>query len=140
MATKKRSPEDLNFQMAFYEELLRRRPRYVDALIVLGEIYTRKGFFEKGLEVDRRLADLRPDNPIVHYNLACSLSLLGDLASSFEAIKRAVRLGYDDFQYMNRDPDLRNLRCDERFSRFFRQLHQFKKTAGRGKHVRKQKR
>ncbi len=137
MAVKKRHREDLDFQMAFYEALLRRHPRYADALIALGEIYTRKGFYEKGLEVDRRLSTLRPDNPVVYYNLACSLSLLGDVANSLEAIKRAVHLGYDDFQYMSRDPDLSNLRRDERFGQFVRQLHQ--RTA-RVRYARKRKR
>ncbi len=137
MPVRKRHREDLDFQMAFYEALLRRHPRYVDALIALGEIYTRKGFHEKGLAVDRRLAALRPDNPIVHYNLACSLSLLGDVSRSLEAIKRAVVLGYDDFQYMSRDPDLSNLRRDERFGQFVRQLRQ---GTARVRHVRERKR
>jgi len=137
MAVKKKHREDFDFQMAFYEELLERHPRYVDALIALGEIYTRKGLYEKGLEVDRQLSVLRPENPIVHYNLACSLSLLGDVASSLEAIKRAVHLGYDDFQYMSRDPDLNNLRRDERFGQFFRQLRQ---RTTRVKHASKRKR
>ncbi|MGE5279983.1 MAG: TPR end-of-group domain-containing protein [Deltaproteobacteria bacterium] len=126
--------------MCFYEALLCRRPRYIDALIVLGEIYTRKGLFAKGLEVDRRLADLKPDNPIVHYNLACSLSLLGDITAALEAIKKAVRLGYNDFQYMNRDPDLRNLRRDERFGKFFRQLEPPSPRTGPLAHGRKRKR
>ncbi len=137
MPVKKRNREDLDFQMVFYEALLRRRPRYIDALIALGEIYTRKEFYEKGLEVDRRLSALQPDNPIVHYNLACSLSLLGDVTNSLEAIERAVHLGYDDFQYMSRDPDLSNLRRDERFGQLVRQLRQ--RTA-RVSHVRKRKR
>jgi len=139
MAVKKRQREDLNFQMSFYEELLVRRPGYVDALIALGEIYTRKGLYEKGLDVDRRLACLRPENPIVHYNLACSLSLLGYVVSSLEAIKRAVKLGYDDFQYMSRDPDLRNLRRDERFGVFVRQLRPKGSRTGRIRHVGKRK-
>src|SRR5512135_268391 len=123
MATvKKQERSDDDFQMAFYEQLLRRRPKFIDVLIALGEIYTKKGFFEKGLLVDQKLSQLRPDNPIVHYNLACSLSLVGDVPNSFKAIKQAIRLGYDDFQYMVQDPDLTNLRRDERFERFFRQL------------------
>ncbi len=123
MATvKKEKGADLDFQMAFYEAILKKMPHYVDVLIALGEIYTKKGFYEKGLKVDRTLSSLRPENPIVHYNLACSLSLVGDLTNSFKAIKRAVDLGYADFQYMAQDPDLTNLRRDERFEKFVRRL------------------
>jgi tetratricopeptide (TPR) repeat protein len=123
MATSKRQDhEDLDFQMMFFEGILRGRPAYVEVLIALGEIYTRKGFYEKGLVVDRKLSELRPENPIVHYNLACSLSLVGDLTSSFKALKRAVSLGYSDFQYLAQDPDLSNLRRDERFGKYLSEL------------------
>jgi tetratricopeptide (TPR) repeat protein len=121
-STKKNDLEDLDFQMGFYEGVLQERPAYVEVLIALGEIYTRKGFYEKGLAVDRKLSELRPENPIVHYNLACSLSLVGDIASSFKAIKRAIRLGYSDFQYLTQDPDLMNLRRDQRFSKLLQEL------------------
>ena len=112
---KGRKIEDLDFQMVFYESILKENPAFVEALIALGEIYTKKGMYDKGLKIDKKLSKLRPDNPIVHYNLACSLSLLGELSNSFKAIKRAIDLGYNDFIFMNNDPDLANLRRDERF-------------------------
>lgn len=120
--SKKKKKEDLEFQMVFFAGVLRKRPNFVDALMALGEIYTKKGFYRKGLRIDRKLAKLAPHNPIVHYNLACSFSLIGDIMSSFEAIKRAVDLGYDDFIHMDRDPDLSNLRRDERFLAFVKSV------------------
>ncbi|MFH0876990.1 MAG: hypothetical protein V1863_02025 [Candidatus Omnitrophota bacterium] len=120
---KKAKAEDLDFQMAFYEAILKDNPDFVDALMALGEIYTKKGFYAKGLEVDKKLLRLRPENPIVHYNLACSLSLLGDVLSSFKAIKSAVSLGYDDFGFMERDPDLTNLRRSRRFEELMKELN-----------------
>jgi len=114
-AAKRRKSEDLDFQMSFYEGILKENPDFVEALIALGEIYTKKGMYDKGLKIDKKLSRLRPDNPIIHYNLACSLSLLGELSHSFKAIKQAIELGYNDFIFMNNDPDLANLRRDERF-------------------------
>ncbi len=114
-APKGRKSEDLDFQMSFYEGVLKENPNFVEALIALGEIYTKKGMYDKGLKIDKKLSRLRPDNPIIHYNLACSLSLLGELSNSFKAIKQAIELGYNDFIFMNNDPDLANLRSDERF-------------------------
>ncbi len=112
---KKNKSEDLDFQIAFYEGIIKNNPDFVQALIALGEIYTKKGMYDKGLSIDKRLLKLKPESPIVHYNLACSLSLLGDVSASFKAIKRAIDLGYDDFPFMHNDPDLSNLRSDERF-------------------------
>ncbi len=128
MAMAKKPPkEDLDFQIVFFEGILRRRPDYVDALIVLGEIYTKKGLYRKGLRVDKKLSRLRPDNPIVYYNLACSFSLLGDLSKSFEAIERAIALGYEDIAFMCKDPDLSNLRQDERFEELVEKAKRLKR-------------
>ena len=53
---------------------------------------------------------LEPQNPLVFYNLACSYSLTErfDLAAS--ALKRALDLGYRDFKWLAKDPDLRKFR------------------------------
>ena len=121
-ALKKPKLEDLEFQMVFYEGILRQRPDFIDVLIVLGEIYTKKRLYEKGLKVDKKLSKLRPQSPIIHYNLACSFSLVGDTLNSFKAIKRAILLGYDDFIFMDSDPDLSNLRRDDRFTTFVKKI------------------
>jgi tetratricopeptide (TPR) repeat protein len=121
-AAKKPLKEDLDFQIKFYEAILQENPDYVDVLMVLGEIYTKKSLYKKGLKVDKKLARLRPKHPLVHYNLACSLSLLGDLTRSFEAIERAISLGYEDFTFMCKDPDLSNLRNDERFDQLIKKV------------------
>ena len=121
-ASKKPKLEDLEFQMVFYEGILRQRPDFIDVLIVLGEIYTKKRLYEKGLKVDKKLSKLRPQSPIIHYNLACSFSLVGDTLNSFKAIKRAILLGYDDFIFMDSDPDLSNLRRDDRFTAFVKKM------------------
>ena len=81
----------------------------------LGSAYTKKGFYREGLKVDLHLSKVRPKDPIVHYNLACSYSLLGDTTKALEALKKAIVLGYDDFSYLKKDKDLENLRKDKRF-------------------------
>ena len=64
----------------------------------------------EGLKVDERLSRLRPDDALVHYNLACSYSLTGQLELAIEALESAINLGYRDFKWMGQDPDLKNLR------------------------------
>lgn len=124
MARKKEADKkiDLDFEISFYEKLLEKRPDFVQALMALGNGYTKRGDFKKGLEVDLRLSQLRKDDPLVHYNLACSYSLLGLIENAFSSLKAAVGLGYQDFDYMRRDPDLENLRKDERFQYIFKEL------------------
>jgi len=114
--------DDRDWEIRFFEGIVENSPSYVDALINLGNLYTTRGDFVKGLEVDRRLVVLRPDDQIVHYNLACSLSLVGDLEGAFHAVKKAVELGYTDYGYMLKDDDLANVRSDPRFCEFIESM------------------
>ena len=47
--------EDLNFEISFYERLIKEKSDYVEALIVLGDAYTKNGRYKDGLKVDQKL-------------------------------------------------------------------------------------
>lgn len=111
-----------DFEIIFYENLIKDRPNFIQALSCLGDAYTRKGFIREGLEIDKKLVTLKPEDPIVHYNFACSFSLLGDLEQALAELKKAVLLGYDDFPYILEDPDLENVRKHPKFQEFFQKL------------------
>jgi tetratricopeptide (TPR) repeat protein len=108
--------EDLDFEISFYEDIVRDKPDLVDALVVLGDAYTKKGLYEKGLEVDLRLSALKPKDATVHYNLACDYSLLKKSDECFSALEKALKLGYRAFSHMSKDPDLDHVRKDERYA------------------------
>ena len=72
--------------------------------------------------MDERLYQLRPGEPVILYNLACSYSLLDDKDKAFRAIKQAIHCGYDDFEHLEADKDLDNLRADRRFTRYFERI------------------
>ena len=115
----KRQNDEMDFQIRFYEDILKEKDDFIEALIAIGDLYTHRGFYEKGLEVDRKLSRLRPEDPIVLYNLACSYSLVQDGDRAFGAIKLALACGYDEFYYLEHDEDLEYLRKDQRFQEYF---------------------
>ncbi len=115
---------DLDFEISFLEGVLKHRPNYIDALAPLAEAYTRRGLFEKGLEIDKRLAFLCQDDPVVHYNLACSYVLSGYTAKALTALRRAVRLGFTDLGHLQKDPDLKPLREYPPFQKWLLTLSQ----------------
>ncbi len=119
---KNKDSDNMDFEIRFYEGVLNKQPNFIEALMALGDLYTRKGEFAKGLIVDQKLARLRPEDPIVHYNLACSYSLLQDIDKAFEALQKAVEKGYCDVDYMLKDRDLANLRQDKRFKQYIEKL------------------
>jgi len=101
---------DLDTRIGFMEGLVRRDPDYVDALQLLGDHYTQRGRYPEGLKVDERLARLEPHNALVFYNLACSYSLTDQFDHAVLALERALQLGYRDFHWLAKDPDLKKLR------------------------------
>jgi hypothetical protein len=106
----RREARDLDTKISFLEGIVGRDPRYVEALQVLGDHYTQRGRFEHSLTVDKRLSHLEPRNPLVFYNLACSYSLNGDFDLAASSLVKALTLGYRDFKWLAKDPDLRHLR------------------------------
>jgi tetratricopeptide (TPR) repeat protein len=108
--------EDLDFEIPFYEDIVRDSPDLASALIALGDAYTKKGLYEKGLGVDLRLSQLRPKDATVHYNLACDYSLLKRTDEAVATLEKAIRLGYRAFDYMSKDPDLGHIRNDARYN------------------------
>lgn len=113
-------------EIGFYESLLEKLPSDVDTLKLLAEAYTSTGRVRDGLEVDFRLRSLCPNDGYVHYNLACSLSLCGQVDDALRTLKDAVRLGYTDWKWIIKDPDLNMVRCDPRFDMEIKPLFQSK--------------
>jgi tetratricopeptide (TPR) repeat protein len=101
---------DLDVKIAFLEGVVGRDPQYVEALQILGDHYTERGKFNYSLKIDEQLSRLEPRNPLVFYNLACSYSLNSDFDLAAAALERALTLGYRDFKWLAKDPDLRHLR------------------------------
>ena len=101
---------ELDTKIGFLEGLVRRDSHYTDALQLLGDHYTQRGRYLEGLKVDENLARLEPGNPLVFYNLACSYALTDHFERAVLALEKAINLGYRDFNWLAKDPDLRKLR------------------------------
>lgn len=120
---------DLDTKIEFIEGLVRRDPNYVDALQILGDHYTQRGRISEGLKVDERLARLEPANPLVFYNLACSYSLAGDFDQAANALEKSLELGYRDFEWLAKDPDLKPLRAHAAFNDLKLKIRQLKSNS-----------
>jgi tetratricopeptide (TPR) repeat protein len=117
---------DLDIEIGFLEGVVRRDPSYIDALQLLGDDYTKRGKYLAGLKVDESLANLRPRDPLVYYNLACSLCLTEQYGEAAVALEQAINLGYRDFKWLAEDPDLRELRKQSVYRRIRAKLRQLK--------------
>ena len=119
---RRREVSQLDFELDFLGRVLERDPLYGDALKIHADNLAAKGYYNRALQADLQLVRLRPDKPIAWYNLACSYALLGMIERAFEALERALRLGYRHMHHLRRDPDLKSLRRDPRFARLLRRF------------------
>ena len=107
----------VDFEIEFFDRILAQHPDYVDVLRVQATNLSTKGLYSRGLAADRRIVQLRPNDPNAQYNLACSYSLMHMDSAAIAALNSCLKLGYRDFEHLMCDPDLEHLRKDSRFLR-----------------------
>jgi tetratricopeptide (TPR) repeat protein len=117
---------DLDIEIGFLEGVVQRDPQYVDALQILGDDYTKRGKYLAGLQIDQQLAELKPRDSMVFYNLACSYSLTRHYEEAVGALEQAINLGYRDFGWLAEDPDLEDLRNQPVYRRIRAKVRQMR--------------
>ena len=60
--------------------------------------------------------EIKPTNYYVWYNLACVYSITKKIERSFYYLENAIKIVYSDFNSINTDPDLSNLRKEKEFN------------------------
>jgi len=105
-----------------YKKALRHNKEFQETYINLSTAYFRAKKFDEALKTLRDLEKINPSNPLLHYNLACYYSLTKQPLASLEALKKAVDLGYKEFQTLQTDPDLENLRKTTDFAAWFQSI------------------
>ena len=96
----------LEFEVKFFDAILSRNENHVDTLRQQVELLSRLGRHQRALELDRRLVRLAPEDVVARYNLACSLSMVGEVDAAVDALDAALRLGYSDWAHLESDADL----------------------------------
>ena len=110
-------------ELKFLEKIAVRLPEDLEVLQALAELYTKTRNYQEGLEIDIRLSQLLPNDDMVWYNLGCSYALTNKLNEAFNALTRAIDLGYADYDWMKTDSDLKNLYTDPRFESLLNWLY-----------------
>lgn len=103
------------FEIRLSRAVLSVHRKHAGALIALGTALTAVGRHQEALEADLKTVAVLKDDATAWYNLACSFSNLSRLDEAIESLRKAVDLGYRDFPYLLKDPDLENVRRDPRF-------------------------
>jgi adenylate cyclase len=108
--------------VALVEEHLKWNPDDARAVYMAANGLAALGDRENGrLWAERALA-MRPDDPMLLYNIGCVYALLGDAAEAIGCLGEAVRNGVTQRGWFEHDSNLDPLRGDARFEALLREL------------------
>ena len=102
-------------EIGFYEGLHSRYPEDWDIIKVLADSYMEAKLYAQALALDEKIVLQFPQDPLVHYNHACSLCRMNQLESALASLKKAIDLGYTDWDFLLSDRDLFALRQTQAF-------------------------
>ncbi len=118
-----------DFDVRFYDAILARNENNIDVLRQLVDLVAVQGDYQRVLELDQRLVQLRPTDCLAKYNLACSLSVLGQTAAALSALEEAISLGYNDFAHLEADSDLEAVRQHSGYRLMLKKLTEGRRRA-----------
>ncbi len=112
----------VDFELDFFGRILSRHAGFFEALRVHASNLAQKKRYNESLVMERRIIEIRPDDALAHYNLACSYALLQQPELALGTLRKALELGYHDFRYIHQDHDLDSIRKDPRFRKLIREF------------------
>jgi serine/threonine protein kinase/Flp pilus assembly protein TadD len=99
------------------EQQLNLVPEDVRARILLSNTHASLGNEDDAIRHLRTAIALRPNDSNVIYNAACTYGIFGRKAEALEMVKKAKEVGYGNWGWAVRDPDLACLHDDPEFQR-----------------------
>jgi len=115
----KKMDEDL----AMLEQKRLKEPDNPKLLEKLAVIYSSRGENAKALEALYKLIELQPGNPDGYYNIACVYAKQGKVDESLEWLHKAISRGFKDWNLLQKDKDLDNLRNTRSYKDLIEKIH-----------------
>jgi len=94
-------------------------PEDARARVLVASSYAEVGRAEDSMREMQFARTLRPNDPSVLYNCACTYSKLGQKREALDALRRAWEGGFKDAEWARRDPDLGLLHGDPEFEKLY---------------------
>ncbi len=101
------------------ENQVMKAPEDARARSLLAAMYAEQERAEDAIREMNFAVTLRPNDPTLHYNCACTYAQMKMKGESLQSLKRAWEAGYRDVDWVRRDPDLELLHGDPEFERLY---------------------
>ncbi|MFH1194227.1 MAG: tetratricopeptide repeat protein [bacterium] len=113
---------NLYFVMEVYEKAMENYIRYEklvpdDPVVynLRANLYAKIRDYENAISLATKYLEFKNDDPGGYYNLACYYSLVGKKSESLEYLEKSIQKGFDNFEYIENDTDLDNVRNEDNF-------------------------
>lgn len=100
-----------------YKETIEACSRYLEsfpdearARILMATSCAKLGDKTRAIREGLLAVGLSPDDPVMMYNMACLYSLLNEPEAGIQWLRKSIQHGRRDFEWMQRDPTLENVR------------------------------
>ncbi len=108
----------------FLEACRNRLPGNIRILEGLLELHNTCRQYEEALRIAQRVITLIPDQADAWYNLGSCYAMNGRQVEAIAALTKAITMGYQDYDWMMMDNDLRPLRNDPHFLLLLKKVRQ----------------
>lgn len=96
--------------IADFSKAVELNPNYDEAYSNRGAAYMAKGQLDRAVDDYSKAIELNPKDTSAYYNMACLQSVRKNVQESCAWLQKAVDKGYDKWEHMKNDPDLKNVR------------------------------
>ncbi len=107
--------ESLQATMDTYVRYLSQHPDDARARILYAADLATAGRKEEAVAQGKMALELSPNDAMMWYNAACLYARLGEPDESVESLRKAMSAGYENFEWLRRDPDLDSLHDNPEF-------------------------
>ncbi|MFZ2634563.1 MAG: tetratricopeptide repeat protein [Desulfosalsimonadaceae bacterium] len=100
-----------------YKLVIRQHPESIDALYDLVALHADQGEYTTAIAYIKQAISCQPDNPAHEYNMACLFARQNQTSSALEWLKKALDKGYENWNQIRADEDLKSIRDTQGFKR-----------------------
>ncbi len=99
------------------QDLLRENTQRGQAYSNLAGLWSRMNKADKAMACYKKAIELLPQDGTLLYNVACSYSVMKNLDEAFKYLNKAIDSGFNHWEWMRVDGDLKNLHKDPRWKK-----------------------
>jgi serine/threonine protein kinase/Flp pilus assembly protein TadD len=110
LGKKEKVNQTLETALQFYPRYLSQYPDDARGHMFHATLLVQVGKIQEAKDEGTKALKLSPDDPNMMYNASCFYARMGDTKLALETLKKSINLGYQHYEWIQRDTDLDSIR------------------------------